>query len=490
MLRVCEKLRDVDAKARLRPGRTETDYLRALLDAMANMDRCVEVEVLKSLGDVNLDKGQLDKDAIRFDMAMLLYRNTLLRCKNADVGESLINRYMYAEKLRVGRGGTIPDNYEPLTNDEKMSPYAKVTERFLPLDRRLILGCDKDSVLIEYTKIMIEGVINEDNLLEVEAIKSLGDVFLKRGTETRDTTCLTKATALYNTALARCEGIQGTAALIHRLLYTARIRQGMNTTGNKGPRPRRQQQEQKGHLIRDFQVTSSNTDVIGDAKCHQFMSPSEYISSLTPECAPDYRSYEEHLTTGDGAMTEGNLDLAEEKFAAALKIIHDPNKPDQRKEAECLCRLGDVYVRRGKRTKEGRKFTQAAALYNAVIARTDNNKQSVTRRLQEIERCLLRYTANVDIKSIPFDRAIRHQRVLEDMRVRVKSQLEVIDQQHNPYQYDEDDPRMKTVEADRAEAVKALFSTIAKERQLYIQDLVDECILTLGPPPCRYAFIG
>ena len=83
MLRVCEKLRDVDAKTRrLGLVRTETDYLRALMDAMANMDRCMELEVLKSLGDVNLEKGKHHKDVLSFDRAMLLYRAALLRCKD------------------------------------------------------------------------------------------------------------------------------------------------------------------------------------------------------------------------------------------------------------------------------------------------------------------------------------------------------------------------------------------------------------------------
>ncbi|XP_078602477.1 uncharacterized protein LOC144876741 [Branchiostoma floridae x Branchiostoma japonicum] len=493
MLRVCEKLGEADAKARrLGLVRTETDYFRALLDAMANMDRCTELEVLKSLGDVNLEKGKLDKNVLRYDRAMLLYRAALLRCKDADMGESLENRYLYAEKQRVGKRGTIPVDYEyePQTNDEKMSSPAKVAEKFLHLDRKLTFCRHNDSVLIEYTKLMVEGVINEDNLLETEAIKSFGDVYLKRGTETGDTTCLTRASALYNTALARCERVQGTVALIHRLLYTAKIRQGIQRTGNKGPKFKQGQQHKKAHLSRDFPVTSSSTDVIADAKGHKFMSPSDYISSLTPKHAPDYRSYEKHLATGDRSQADGKLDSAEREFAAALKLIHDPNKPDRCKEAECLYRLGDVYVRRGKATKEGRKFTQAAALYNAAMARTDRNKHSVTRRLQKIEQWFLRYIANVNSTSVPSNRAIHHQKRLEDMRARVKSQLQAIDQEHNPYQYEEDDSCMKSVEAERADAVKALFKNIAQDRQFFIHDLVDECFAQLGRPPCKYALIG
>ncbi|XP_066285166.1 tetratricopeptide repeat protein 28-like [Branchiostoma lanceolatum] len=217
---------------------------------------------------------------------------------------------------------------------------------------------------------------------------------------------------------------------------------------------------------------SPNTDVTGASKGQQSIS------------------YEEHLTTGDRALAAGKLDVAEDNFASGLKLIHDPNKPDRCKEAECLCRLGNVYVQCGKRTKEGRKFTQAAALYNAAMARSDRNKHSVTKRLQEIEKWFLHYGANVETKPVPYDSAVRHQKRLQDMRTRAKSQLEVINEQHNPYQYDEDDPVMITVEAERAEAVKALFKNIAKDRQSLIKDLVDECIVILGPPPCKYAFIG
>ncbi|CAH1263541.1 Hypp2725 [Branchiostoma lanceolatum] len=486
MLRVCEKLREVDARTkRLGLVRTETDYLHALLDAMANMDRLLEVEALKSLGDVNLEKGRLGKDVVKLDRAMVLYRTALLRCEDADIRESLEYRNLYVEKLRVrAEKGSI-------SSVSKEPSLARMAEKFAHLDLTVTADYNKDALLIEYTKLMIEGIVSEDKMLEVEAIKSLGDVYLKRGTETRQTTCLTKATALYNTALARCEGVQGTVALIQRLLYTARIRQGMGKTGNKSPK-HSGQLNRSHHLSRDLPGTSRSSDAMAGTTCQQFgMSSAAYIASQTPRhTTPDYRSYEEHLTTGDRALTDGKLDLAERKFASALKLIHDRNEPDRPREADCLSRLGDVYVKTGKSTKDGRKFTQAAALYNAAMARTKSNKHKVMKSLHDTEQSFLLHTANVDSKPSPPDLARRHQKRLADMRARVKSLLEAIDQQHNPYQYDEDDPAMVIVEAKRAEAVKALCKAIAKDRQLFIQALVDESIGTLGPPPCKYAFIG
>ncbi|XP_078693425.1 uncharacterized protein LOC144923094 [Branchiostoma floridae x Branchiostoma belcheri] len=468
MLRVCEKLRGADAKSK-RHGlaRTETDYLRALLEAMADMDRAMEVELLKTLGDVNLEKGRrLRGKGVKFkDKAMVLYRAALLRCQDEKVAESLENRLRYAEQLCLGTKATATlISHEPCATCNKTPSLAKVAEKFRLLDQRFADGGYKESLLIEYTKLVVEGISNEDGMLEVEAIKSLGDVYMKRGTETRDLTCLTKATALYNTALERCGRLQGRQALIHRLLYTARTRQGLKVS------KRRRQ-----HLVdlpRGFPVTMATTDAIHDDKGQHFMS------------------YDDHLTEGDRALADGKLDTAEEKFASALRMVHDPNKPDRSKEAHCLRRLGDVYVQRGKRTEEGRKFTQAAALYNTAMARTDKGKDTIQASLLDTERWFLHHVTRVDSNQSLPDSAMRHQKGLEDMRARAKSQLEDIDQKHNPYKYDEDDPKMKPEEAERAEAVKALFKTIAKDRQTFIQALVNECIATLGPPPCKYAFIG
>ncbi|XP_066294714.1 uncharacterized protein [Branchiostoma lanceolatum] len=474
MLRICEKLRQVDSKARrLGLVRTETDYLRALLDAMANnMDMLVEVEVLKSLGDVNLEKGQKQKNLERFERAMILYKTALLRCEDLDIRESLEYRNLYAEKLRSQQLEQRSSSTKGQHTDKTVPSVAKVAKRFQHLDRRLNADYNKDSFLIEYTKVVIEGIVNGDTMLEVEAIKSLGDVHLKRGTVTRDSTCLTKATALYNTALSRFDGVQSTVTIVHRLLYAAKIRQQMKIGAEKVAKRRgKRKQQQQAHDPRGVTVPSENRDVTAGAMDQQVPS------------------YEECLSTGDRALTDGKLDLAEQRFSSALKLIHDPNKPDRCKEAECLCRLGDVFLQRGKTTKEGRKFTQAAALYNAAMARRDRDEHRFLKVLQEIEQSFLKYTANVDRKSTPPDRVV-HKKKLEDMRARVKSQLEVIDQQHDPYQYDEDDPAITTVEAKRAEAVKTLLKSIAKDRQGFIHDLVDECIDTLGPSPCKYAFVG
>ncbi|CAH1268662.1 Hypp3942 [Branchiostoma lanceolatum] len=471
MLRVCEKLREADAKGR-RYGlaRAETGYLRSLVDAMADMDRLAEVELLKSLGDVNLEKGRLGKDVGKFNRALALYMAAVVRCDHREQGEGIEHRYEYTERLVQGVSSKMPQCKEQTTEDKETTSPAKLAETFQNMDKKWAADGNTDYVLDGYAELMVEGIVKDDSMLEVEAMKSLGDVYLKRGTETVDTRDLTKATALYNKALARCHNVQGTVVIVHRLLHTAKIRQDI-TSGiiKRSARTQRQQdvRGRKGHVSA---TPSSNVDEDGKRQVHN--------------------SYRRHIQAADRDLGNGDLDAAEQNLAAALKLVHDRNKPDKAREADCLSRLGDVYVERGKRTGEGRTFTQAAALYNASMARTDGDRQNMVTRLQKTERQFLRNTCNLECEPCPYSSALDHKKELKNTRARVKSQLDTIHQEHNPYQYDEDDPVARGVEIKRAEAIRDLFKSITAERQEFIQVLTDECIAKLGPPPCKYAFIG
>ncbi|XP_078579234.1 uncharacterized protein LOC144863704 [Branchiostoma floridae x Branchiostoma japonicum] len=262
MLRICEKLREADAKGR-RYGlaRAETGYLRALVDAVADKDRLAEVELLKSLGDVNLEKGRLGKDVGKFNSALALYVAAMVRCGHRDQGDGIEHRYNYAERLLQGVTSKGSQGQEQQTEDKETTTPANVALKFQDLDKKLTFCYKTDSMLTGYAQLMVEGIVNDNNMLETEAIKSLGDVYLKRGTETRDTRDLTKATALYNTALARCNNVQGSVAIVHRLLYTAKIRQDITTKSkDRSTRTQRQQnvRGQKNHTSPFSTATSSD----------------------------------------------------------------------------------------------------------------------------------------------------------------------------------------------------------------------------------------
>ncbi|XP_078693683.1 uncharacterized protein LOC144923195 [Branchiostoma floridae x Branchiostoma belcheri] len=474
MLRVCEKLREADEKAR-RYGlaRAETGYLRALVDVMADTDRLAEVELLKTLGDVNVEKGRLGKDVGKFNLALALYHAAFVRCNHWEQGEGIEHRYRYTERLLQAVSPQGSQGSEQPAEDSESTTPAKVAAKFQVLDNTLASGGNTDSVLAGYAQVMVEAIINNNNMLEVEAAKSLGDVYLERGTETRDTTCLNKASVLYSRALVLCKSVHGSVVIAHRLLYTAKVRQDITVTKNKLPKrstctQQQEMREKDGHSP-PFSAAPSSDGTTSQV---------------------DDISYCSYIQTADREFGNGDLDAAEQNLAAALRLVHDSSKPNKAKEADCLCRLGDVYVERGKRTGEGRKFTQAAALYNSSMARTGGDKNNMVEKLQETERQFLRNTCNTECEPYPYSSALDHIKELNNSRVRAKSQLEMVHQKHNPYQYDEDDPVVREVEIKRAEAIKKLFKSIAVERQRFIQVLTDECISKLGPPPCKYAFIG
>ncbi|XP_019621773.1 PREDICTED: LOW QUALITY PROTEIN: uncharacterized protein LOC109468010 [Branchiostoma belcheri] len=204
------------------------------------------------------------------------------------------------------------------------------------------------------------------------------------------------------------------------------------------------------------------------------------------------RPYEEYLNLGNRALENGDLNSAETNFAAALRLIHEPSKPVLHAEAHCLQRLGDVYKERGKRTKNGGVFNQSAALYNAALARTEDeeSKQNLLRVRNEVEPLFLSHTANIGLEPTWHHVVIDHKKELDDMRRHMMHQLDAIHKEYNPYQYHEDDPAAREVETLRANAIRDLFKTVARDRQRLLQVLVEECITELGPPPCRYALIA
>ncbi|XP_078689482.1 uncharacterized protein LOC144920903 [Branchiostoma floridae x Branchiostoma belcheri] len=301
MLLVCEKLREADEKGR-RYGlaRAETGYLRALVDAMADTDRLAEVELLKTLGDVNVEKGRLGKDVCKFDTALALYLAAMVRCYHEEQADGIEHRYYYTERLLQGvssQGKEMP------TEDKETTTPAKVAAKFQALDKRRATAGNTESLLVAYAQVMVEAIVNDNSMLETEAIKSLGDVYLKRGTETGDTKNLTRATALYNRALARCHNVHGTVVIVHRLLHTAKLRQGVTTTRNKRS-TRTQKQDvrgRKGHI------------------CPFSASPS---SDGTTSQVEDDISYRRYIQTADRDLSKGDLDAAEQNLAAALKLVH------------------------------------------------------------------------------------------------------------------------------------------------------------------------
>ncbi|XP_035682319.1 uncharacterized protein LOC118419821 [Branchiostoma floridae] len=482
MLGVCEKLREADAKGR-RYGLAcaETGYLRALVDAMADMDRLAEVELLKSLGDVNMEKGRLGKDAGKFNRALALYVAAMARCNHRDQGKGLEHRFKYTEKLlqRVWSKGS-QDKEQPTKDKETTSP-AKVAGKFQDMDKKWNAGGDTDSVMVGYAQLMVEGIVSDNNTLETDAIKSLGDVYLERATETRDTRYLTRATALYNTALARCNNVQGTVAIVHRLLHTATVRKAITTTITQRSARTQRQQDVRGR--KDHFLAAPSIDVIKDGM-HRLHSALELQKAENPTRVDDNNRYEEHLHAGCRALQTGDLDTAEQSFAAALKSVHINGQHG--KEAEPLCKLGEVYLKRGIQSKDGGDFTKAAALCNAALVRS--RRDDINKAIKEIGELFVKEVLKIVVRYS--DDTEKHKLMLMADRDYVQKEIKIIEQEVDPYSLDDNDPKIKEVEMKRVEAIKTLFQTLVDQRKMFIAGLVDECVEVMGPPPCKYAMIG
>ncbi|XP_066271791.1 uncharacterized protein [Branchiostoma lanceolatum] len=78
--------------------------------------------------------------------------------------------------------------------------------------------------------------------------------------------------------------------------------------------------------------------------------------------------YEEELLEGCNALQTGELDRAEQHFAAALKSVHVQGQ--HKNEAEPLYKLSEVYLQRGIQSGDGSDYTKAAALCNAALVRS------------------------------------------------------------------------------------------------------------------------
>ncbi|XP_078617284.1 uncharacterized protein LOC144885277 [Branchiostoma floridae x Branchiostoma japonicum] len=446
----------------------DVGYGRALIEAIVDKDLFIEVEVLKCIGDLYLQTGKLNK--AKFDKAAALYAAALLRCTDPDMGQTLEHRIGYMEKLsRQLLHGYTP-HFRWLSSDywgPADSNVLRVAEICDKMDRRV----DENWWISEdvYTETLLSAIANGDIMLEVEVLKSLGDFYLEEGKRHLDVSQFSKATALYNKALKIGKEPEIKQTLQHRMRYMEKVIQVTRKQISRSKESTREKATYVGRQLGNIKRTGVH---------------------LHADIPSQYKGY---LKKGDSSLARADLDSAEQHFAAALKTVHvrDPTAQQYQREVEPLCRLGDVYSKRGQQTGDGGDFVKAAALYNAAIARSKDEvlRGKLVTSLKEVEKSFLTFMLGC-YSDTCLDGNDKHKKQLKEMRDQIKLEMGTIDQQLDPYVHDEDDPRVKEIEAKRAQAVRHLFERISQERKEFISLLVEECIGLMGPPPCKYALIG
>ncbi|CAH1269065.1 Hypp4080 [Branchiostoma lanceolatum] len=450
MTSLIDKLQDLDLCLTSQDSK-EHSYGRALREAILCMDLSMEVEVLKSLGELHLEKGKRSKDSSEFDKAAALYAAALLRCTDSDMGETLEHRIGYMEKLTMQLLQGYTTQFRWLSPDywgTADSNVLRVAEKCDKLDRSNKKS--QHSVEETYTESLVTAIENGDIFFEVEILKSLGDFYLEQGKTNYDVSQFSKSTAMYEKALTRCEDPETKQTLHHRVSYAEKIMEA----------------------VRRKSITTKPMQI-----------------GRRPSMSP-LSQYKDHLKKGESSLTRGVLDSAEQHFAAALKTVHIPDPTAQRyqREVEPLCKLGDVYSKRGQQTRDGGDFVKAAALYNAAIARSEDQllNGNITTDIKEVGKSFLKCILDIHC-NVSEENTENHKKQLKEMRDQIKLEMETIDQQLDPYVHDEDDPCVKGIEAKRAQAVRQLFENITQQRKEFISLLVEECIGLMGPPPCKYA---
>eukprot|EP00058_Branchiostoma_floridae_P025142 XP_002610632.1 hypothetical protein BRAFLDRAFT_65821 [Branchiostoma floridae] len=475
---VVEEFRELDLifKSGTDPDVVERGYGRKLIQAISSQNEVLECEALKSLGDLYLQKAKIKDDKVteNLNRACLLYTQLLRYCQSIEEKHVVQHRIKYAEKCTKVVHCQVPTK---LGAGNSSNTTLAVSMTLHEVGKKANVKGHGMTPLIEaYTNSLVTAIVDRNKYLETESLKTLGDLYLEKGRVGRDEAAFTTAASLYRAALDRCEDSDGRETLEHRIKYAEKVKVKLFLYLEQKTKKRLEMGTARKTKVGDenWPTTHEISDVIG---------------------RPNYGSmYQEQLQEGCRALQTGDLDSAEINFAAALKAVHlkDSNTYEHWKEVEPLCKLSDVYLKRGMRSKDGGDFTKAAALCNAALVRLKTESEDgedVKQTIQKITESFVKHVLSIE-QTVPIDDVEKHKLVLVECRSYVEDEIKRIEKQIDPYSIDDEHPKIREVETKRAEAIKALLNTIVYQRRKFVTSLVNECMEIMGPPTCKYAMIG
>ncbi|XP_078583819.1 uncharacterized protein LOC144866332 [Branchiostoma floridae x Branchiostoma japonicum] len=194
-------------------------YTGFVVKAIISKNSHFEVESLKSLGDLYLGKGRAGSDNKAFTKAAGLYQAALDRCECSDGRETLKHRIKYTEKVkekerkRREKSGYLHRMTAENGNAGLINISGKEEDIDSTYQEQLQEGCralqtgDLDTAEKHFAAALkrVHGKDSDQGQYckEVEPLLKLSDVYLKRGTQSKEGDDFTKAAALCNAALVR-----------------------------------------------------------------------------------------------------------------------------------------------------------------------------------------------------------------------------------------------------------------------------------------------
>ncbi|CAH1251287.1 TTC28 [Branchiostoma lanceolatum] len=179
-----------------------------------------------------------------------------------------------------------------------------------------------------YTNSFVEATVDRNKRLEIESLKSLGDLYLEKGRADKDQAAITKSAGLYRAALDRCEDPDGRETLKHRIKYADKIKEKDAKTGKhrlETGTTGKTSIESDNRLASSPKSSHETSDVLGrrnDGSLDVGEGDSLHANSKDKAQEDTDNTYQEHLQEGCRALQTGDLDTAERCFAAALKSVH------------------------------------------------------------------------------------------------------------------------------------------------------------------------
>ncbi|KAI8485032.1 hypothetical protein Bbelb_372780 [Branchiostoma belcheri] len=276
----------------------ERGYGRKLVQAISSQNEVLEREALKSLGDVYLHKANTSTgEAENFNKAHSLYTELLRYYTSLEEKEVVQHRLGYAEKCSKLAHQIIikvPETNSGNSTSAVWTTLNKVKTKFK--------GYGSTPLIEGYTDSFVNGIIERNELLKIESLKSLGDLYLEKGKVSKDETAFTKSAGLYRAALDRCEDSDGRETLQHRIKYVEKVKEKERKERVYGPSTYPQKTPALGSsaesgfstglpVLNGRQHWTSSADALSALE--------KLASALEPECSGDIEHWK---TSADGHL--------------------------------------------------------------------------------------------------------------------------------------------------------------------------------------------